>query len=67
MRHDGYLQLREAVMTKDEGSDVYKKRIQHLDGLVPATDLNLENAFHDRDKDEVRAFHDIPFVYNMRR
>ncbi|EQC34357.1 hypothetical protein SDRG_08128 [Saprolegnia diclina VS20] len=53
VRHDGYLQLREAVMTKDEGSELYKKRVQHLDGLVPATDLNLENAFHDRDKDEI--------------
>ncbi|OQS01429.1 hypothetical protein ACHHYP_01046 [Achlya hypogyna] len=53
-RFDGYLQLRQAVMVPDPSAPQgYRKQVEALEGLVPTAELNLENAFHDRDKDEI--------------
>ncbi|OQR93179.1 lysosomal Pro-X carboxypeptidase [Thraustotheca clavata] len=53
-RFDGYLQLREAVVD-EEGN----KQFVSLNGLVPTDAINLEDSFHDRDKDEVQEENEL--------
>ncbi|RHY09035.1 hypothetical protein DYB25_008908 [Aphanomyces astaci] len=53
VRFDGYMQLRHAFTVLCDATQAVSRQVEDLEGLTPTVLLNLENASHDRDKDNV--------------
>ncbi|KAF0693980.1 Aste57867_15108 [Aphanomyces stellatus] len=53
VRFDGYMQLRHAYTALSDETQETSHKVEDIPGLVPATLQNLENAFRDRDRDNI--------------